>query len=80
VTKIANNTATSCGKFLYYAYTADNNNNTIFDTLFSHSDQIVEKLSSTEEDIASGLPIGTDSKTTAAAGQQQCECWTSWRT
>jgi hypothetical protein len=79
VTKIANNTAISCEKFLYHVYTV-HNNNTIIDTLFSRSDEIVENLSSSEEDNASGPPIGTMTARATAAGKQQWENCTSWRT
>jgi len=77
-TKIANNTALSCEKFLCYVCTVDNNN-TIIDTLFSHSDETVE-ISSTEEYTASGSPIGTVTARATTADQQQYECWTSWQT
>ena len=79
VTKIANNTSTGCEKLLYYVYTVDNNN-TIIDTLFSHNDEIVEKVSSTEEDTASGPRISTMTARATAAAEQQWEYWTSWRT
>ena len=79
LTKIANNTAISCEKFLYYVYTVDNNNTKI-GTLFSLSDKIVEKLSSTKQDAASGPPISTMTARATAACKQQWEHWTSWRT
>lgn len=79
VTKIANNIARSCEKFLNYVYTVDNNS-TIDGTLFSLSDEIVETLSFTEEDTASGPPICTMTARVTAVGKQQCEYWTSWRT
>jgi hypothetical protein len=58
VIEMANNTAISCEKLLYYVYTI-HNNNTLLGTLFSLSEGIVEKLSSTEKDTASGPPIST---------------------
>jgi hypothetical protein len=58
VTELANNTEISCEKLLYCVYAIDNNN-TIIGTLFSLSEEIVEKLSSTEEDTASDPPIST---------------------
>jgi hypothetical protein len=54
--KIANNTAMSCEKLLYYVHTVVNND-TKTGMLFSLSDEIVEKLLFTEEDTASGPPI-----------------------
>ena len=79
LTKIANNTAISCEKFLYYVYTVHNNNSIIV-TLFSLSDEIVANLSSTEEDSASGPPISTMTARATADCKQQWEHWTSWRT
>jgi hypothetical protein len=75
VTQIANNTVISCEKFLSYVYTVDNNN-TMTGTLFNLSDEIVKKLSSTEEDTASVPPIGTMTVRATTAGKQQCEYWT----
>ncbi len=45
---------------------------------FSLSDEIVEKLSSTEEDTASGPPISIMTARATAAGKQECEYFTPW--
>ena|ERR671916_1381792 len=78
VTIIANNTAISCERLLYSMSTVDNNNTKI-GTLFSLSDKIVEKLSSTKQDAASRPPLSTMTSRATAAYKQRCEYWTSWQ-
>jgi hypothetical protein len=68
--KIANSTGMSCEKLLYYVHTVVNND-TKTGMLFSLSDEIVEKLLFTEEDIASGPPISIRTARATAAGKQE---------